>query len=95
MVEDGWEKLANDPSATAIVEKMARHYRRDSAVVEEIMDKVDQVIEASTPDEPLYVTCVRVYEEWRATKSKDAFQTLILIDDLRLYAKSLPLWYAD
>lgn len=85
MAEDGWERLANDPSATVIVERMGHHLRLDSGVVNDIIGKVDEAIAAGRPDEPLYVRCDRIYNDWRP-RPRGASMLLARIDDLRLYS---------
>jgi hypothetical protein len=85
--QDGWEQWANEPSPAVIVEAMVRHWKRPIGVFHEIMDKVDQAVETSTPDEPVYATCVRVYEDWKTTRSHDAFVVLGMLQDVSLYAE--------
>jgi hypothetical protein len=33
-------------------------------------DKVDKAVEASSPDEPVFATCVKVYNDWESTQPK-------------------------
>ena len=53
-------------------------------VVREIMSKVDQAVEASSSDEPVFATCAKTCKEWQATISKNARITLAgtYVDDL-------------
>lgn len=88
MGDDGWkqfwEEVTEQPSSAVIVERMVRQWSRPVGVINEIMRKVDQAVEASTPDEPVYATCAMVYYDWEPTGSRDAFITLAMIDDVRL-----------
>lgn len=94
-----WEEIGNHPTSAVIVDRAVRQWMRatdlnetmleadqavQASVVREIMRKVDQAVEASLSDEPVFVTCTKVFKEWEATRSKDAQITLagIYVDDL-------------
>jgi hypothetical protein len=100
-----WEEIGNQPTSAVIVDRAVRLWARhpdklnetlsetdqafEASVVREIMSKVDQAVEATSPDEPVFATCAKVYKEWEATRSKDARITLAAyVDDLWLILRS-------
>jgi hypothetical protein len=94
-----WEEIGNQPTSAVIVDRAVRlcmpvtdlnetvreaDQAVQASVVREIMSKVDQAVEASSYDEPVFATCAKIYKEWQATISKSARITLagIYVDDL-------------
>jgi hypothetical protein len=87
-----WEEMGKQPPSAVIVDRAVRLHGRgfdkldealseadeafEASVVREIMSKVDQAVEASSPDEPLFATCDKVYNDWQATMSRDTEITL-------------------
>jgi hypothetical protein len=86
-----WEEMGKQPPSAVIVDRAVRLHGRgrkldetlseadnafEASVVREIMSKVDQAVVASTPDEPVFATCDKVYNDWQTTMSRDAEITL-------------------
>ena len=80
-----WEEMGKQPPSAVIVDRAVRLHERgfdkldetlseadeafEASVVREIMSKVDQAVEASSPEEPVFATCAKVYNDWEVTRS--------------------------
>jgi hypothetical protein len=69
----------------------------EASVVREIMSKVEEAVDATSPNEPVFATSAKVYNDWEATGSRDVADTLHYVDELWLILRrsGLPDHFAE